>query len=317
MKWNAIIIIVLGLVIIGAVALIALNLPSSGPVSGPGNVTAASPTPVPKPVKADVLEKFGLMKEKVNASGFGYGGGSVQLIDGEEVGMVYIYKPYGAKDLADLLATGFTVVSEAFGSKDPLLVGVVDTSTKINAQTFKVDIYALERAVVEEHLRGGLTRAELAALALLVTPETTSLHRNNTTLVKRSIDTAYNPVNYTPPPDRLAYFLESLNQSGYNRPMNMQTGPLATGERAVSVVMPLKRDADDVDKYREIEAVLKACAGSYGDFDKFMISLLPTQEEVTDYYYVDASSGPVLAYYNGDISQYDLYNAINLTYYTK
>lgn len=320
MKWNAIIIIVLGLVIIGAVALIVLNLPSSGPAAGPGNYTpsTSAPTLVPKPTKADVLEKFSLLRDKVNSSGKGYGGGAVQLVDGEETALVYVYKPSSASDISDLLAAGFSSVYSVFNTKDPLMVGIVDTSQKVNPTTFKVDIYALERPVVEDYLKGAVTNAELANLVLLVTPQTESLHPNNSTHVKKSINLAYNnSSSYMPPSDRLGYFYDSINQSGFSRPLSLQAGPLSTGEKAVNVVMSLPRNATDADKYGEMKAALRACAGSYGDYDRYMISLLPLQDSVSDYYFIDTPPAPVLAYFNGDINEYQLFNTMNLTYYTK
>jgi hypothetical protein len=318
MKWNTIIILVLGLIVVAAAALAILNL-GSNQQAAPGNNTAsASPTPVPPPVKSSVLEMFGVVREKINASGQSYGGAAIQLIEGDETAMVYIYKPVGQTDISGLLAAGFSTLYSVFENKDPLLVGVVDTTQKISAQQFKVDIYALERPVVEAYLAGMMTGEELAKKALYVTPETASLRTGNNTTVKKAVDMSYNRSgNYTPPSNRTMMFEDAMDQSGYSRPLSMQAGPTSEGQQVVNVVMPLKKGATDAETYDEIESVLKACARSYGDYDRYMISLLPEQETITDYYYVDASAPPVLAFANGDISQYQLYNALNMTYYTK
>lgn len=318
MKWNTIIILVLGLIVLAAATLAILNL---GPnqQAAPGNDTAgASPTPVPPPVKSSVLEMFGVVREKVNASGQSYGGAAIQLIEGDETAMVYIYKPVGQTDISGLLAAGFSALYSVFENKDPLLVGVVDTTQKINAQQFKVDVYALERPIIESYLAGGMTVEELAKKALYVTPETASLRTGNNTTVKKAVDMSYNRSgNYTPPSNRTMMFADAMNRSGYSLPLSMQAGPTSDGQQVVNVVMPLKKGSTEAETYNEIESVLKACAESYGDYDRYMISLLPEQDTITDYYYVDASAPPALAFANGDISQYQLYNALNMTYYTK
>ncbi|OPY26369.1 MAG: hypothetical protein A4E28_02527 [Methanocella sp. PtaU1.Bin125] len=318
MKWNTIIIIALGLVVVAAAALALLNL-GSNQQAAPGNNTArASPTPVPPPVKSDVLEMFDVLKDKINASGHTYAGAAVQVIEGDETAMVYMYKPVSQADISGPLAAGFGAVYSAFEHKDPLLVGLVDTTQKISAQQYKVDIYALERPVVAAYLAGTMTAGELANKALYVTPETASLRTGNNTTVKKAVDMGYNRSgNYTPPSNRTMMFSDALERGGYAQPLSMQAGPMSDGQRAVNVVMPLRSGATNEETYSEIESVLKACAESYGDYDRFMISLLPEQETITDYYYVDAAAPPVLAFANGDISQYQLYNALNLTYYTK
>lgn len=325
MKRNAIIAIVIGLILIGASVFAALNMLAPGPAST-GNVTNPSPsaqpnttTPLKTPTKTDVLEKFSLLKEKISAAGKSYGGGATQLIMGEETAMVYIYKPYGVNEVSDLLATGFTTVYSVFETKDPLMVGVVDTSQMVNEQTFKVDIYALERSVVEEYLQGGLTGTELMQTAVLVTPDTESLHPNSSSVkVGQDVYLEGNRSNsFVEPASRTQFFTETLNDSGYLRPISLQAAPMQDGEEIVSVVMPLKRNATSADNYDEIEAVLRACAGSYGDYDKYYVSLVPPAEGYNDYYVVDARAAPVLDYFDGKINQYQLFNAINLTYYTK
>jgi hypothetical protein len=318
MKWNTIIIVVLGLVVVAAAALAILNL-SPNQQAAPGNATVrASPTPIPPPTKTSVLEMFDVVRDKINATGHSYGGAALQIIEGDETAMVYIYKPLGQTDISGVLAAGFSTVYSVFENKDPLLVGVVDTTQKISAQQYKVDIYALERPVVAAYLAGVMTGGELAKKALYVTPETASLRTGNNTTVKKAIDMSYNrPGNYTPPSDRTKTFKDDVSQSGYSQPLSIQAGPMSDGQQVVNVVMPLKNGATDAETYSEIESVLKACALSYGDYDRYMISLLPEQETITDYYYVDASAPPVLAFANGDINQYQLYNALNMTYYTK
>ncbi|CAJ35946.1 hypothetical protein [Methanocella arvoryzae] len=325
MKRNALLAIGIGLILIGASVFAALNMlapsqQSSGNTTGV--TTSALPTATPPPEKTptttDVLEKFSLLKDKVLGTGHKFGGGATQMIMGEETALVYVYKQYGQNDISDLLAAGFTSVHEVFDTKDPLMVGVVDTSQLINEQTFKVDIYALERTMVDQYLLGDITKTELAQKALLVTPETESLHPNNSSLkISKNI---YNGEgrkgSFTEPASRTQFFVETLNQSGYLRPISLQEGTIAD-ERVVSVVMALKRNATAEDIYNEIEAALRACAGSYGDYDKFYISLIPPAEGFNDYYTIDARAAPVMDYFDGKISQYQLYNNINLTYYTK
>jgi hypothetical protein len=325
MKRNALIAIAIGLILIGVSVFAALNMLAPAPVST-GNTMASSPsaqpsptTPVKVPTKTDVLENFALLKEKISAAGKNYGGAATQLIMGEETAMVYLYKPYGMNDVSDLLATGFTTVYSVFENKDPLMVGIVDTSQMINEQTFKVDIYALERSKVEEYLRGGLTGTELLQTAILVTPDTESLHPNGSSVkVSKDVYVEGNRTgSFSEPPSRTMFFTETLNESGYQRPISLQAAPLPDGETVVNVVMPLKRNGTSVDNYKEIEAALRACAGSYGDYDKYYISLIPPAEGFNDYYIIDARAAPVLDYFDGKINQYQLFNAINLTDYTK
>jgi hypothetical protein len=181
-----------------------------------------------------------------------------------------------------------------------------------------VDIYALERSVVAEYLSGNMTSQEMAGKSLPVTPETMSLHPGKNSTIRKSVNVGYNHSgNYTPPSNRTMIFDDYLEQSGYSAPVGFQAGAMSDGSKAVSVTMPMKTDATDADKYAEIDAALKACASAYGDYDRYLIMLAPSQEGVYDYYSVDAAAPPAIAFANGDISQYQLYNAINLTYYTK
>lgn len=319
MKWNSIIIAVLGLIVIAAAALAFLHMSSSQQAS-PGNSDAveASPAPVPPPARTDVLDRFEALREKINASGLSYGGAAVQLVNGEETAMVYIYKPVDGGDISRMLAGGFEALYTTFETKDPLLVGLVDTTQKINAQQFKVDIYSMERAAVAEYLYGNMTAQELVKKALYVTPETTSLRSGNNTSVKMSVDMGYNRSgNFTPPSNRTMVFEDYLEQGGYSPPTGFQAATMSDGSRVVSATVPMKANATAVEKYAEIETVLKACAAGYGDYDRYLISLVPSQESVSDYYAVDAAAPPVLAFADGDISQYQLYKAINLTYYTR
>ncbi|MGA9139951.1 MAG: hypothetical protein WBZ29_06980 [Methanocella sp.] len=317
MKWNTIIIVVLGLIVVAAAALAILNLSSQPAVPG-DNTARGSPTPIPPPTRSSVLEMFDTVKQKINASGYGYGGAAVQIIEGDETAMVYVYKPASQTDISGALAAGFNALYSVFDNKDPLLVGVVDTTQKISDQQFKVDVYALERPVIEAFLAGNMTGGELAKKALYVTPETASLRTGNNTSVKKAVNMNYNRSgNYTPPSDRTKAFTAALNLSGYSQPLSLQAGAMSDGQQAVNIVMPLKQGATDAETYSEIESVLKACAQCYGDYDRYMISMLPNQETITDYYYIDASAPPVLAFANGDINQYQLYNALNMTYYTK
>ncbi|HEY3272445.1 MAG TPA: hypothetical protein VGJ92_01710 [Methanocella sp.] len=319
MKWNSILIAVLGLIVVAAAALAFIQMSSQDQAgTGDSGAVRASATPVPPPTRSDVLDRFSVLREKINASGQSYGGAAIQLIDSEDVAMVYIYKPVGLSDIAGLLVSGFDALYTTFDTRDPLLVGVVDTTQKISAQQFKVDIYALERSVVAGYKGGNMTAQELMKKALYVTPETTSLHPGNNTTVKKSVSLNYNrPGNYTPPSNRTMIFNDYLQQGGYANPAGFQAGAMSDGTQAVSVTMPLKTGATTVERYAEIETVLKACAAGYGDYDRYLISLIPTQEGIYDYYSVDASAAPAIAFANGDISQYQLYKAINMTYYTK
>ncbi len=317
MKWNTLIIAVLGIIVVAAAALAILHLSSPELAAPPGNATVKA-TPLPPTVRTNVLELFGTLKQKVTAAGLSYGGAAVQLIDSEETAMVYIYKPAGQSDISGLLSTGFSALYGTFGTQSPLLVGIVDTTQKINAQQYRVDVYALERPVVAQYVAGNVPATEMVAKALLITPESQSLHPASSTNVKKSLDLGFErPGNYAVPADRSVAFSQSLNNSGYTRTLGLQAAPLSDGTRAVSVTMPMAGNMTTADKYSEIEAALRACAAGYGDYDRYMISLVPTQESVYDYYYVDTPAAPALAFANGDISQYQLYRAINLTYYTK
>lgn len=317
MKWNAIIIIVLGLIVLAAAALALLHLSSPGQ-SGPGSTTGAPAPAAPAPARTDALALFDTLRQKINASGQSYGGAALQLINGEATAMVYIYKPVSTDDVDGLLAAGFGALYSTFGSRDPLLVGVVDTTQKISSTQYKVDIYALERPVIAGYLQGDITTAELANDALLITPQSTSLHPNNSTDVRHYIDLNFSqPGNYTPPSNRTMTFDDMIETSGYADPQSLQTGALSDGSKGVSVTLALKDNTTDTDKYSEIESALKACAVSYGDYDHYMITLVPSRSDTYDYYYVDAAAPPVLAFENGEIDQAQLYDDISLTYYTK
>ena len=319
MKWNSIIIAVLGLIVVAAAALAFLHLGSSGQSSPGGNAVAgAGPTPVPPPTRTDVLDRFAILRDKINASGLNYGGAALQLVNGEETAMAYMYLPAGLDDVSGMLSAGFSALYATFdSSKDPLLVGLVDTTQKISASQFKVDIYALERSVVADFLAGNMTAQELKKKAILVTPDTTSLHADGS-VVKKAVNVSYpRPANYTAPANRTMIFDDYLQQGGYALPAGFQAGTMADGTSAVSVTMPLKTGATAAERYAEIEDVLKACAVGYGDYDRYLISLIPTQEGVYDYYSIDAAAPPAIAFADGDISEYQLYKAINMTYYTK
>jgi hypothetical protein len=68
-------------------------------------------------------------------------------------------------------------------------------------------------------------------------------------------------------------------------------------------------------KYAELDAAFKVCAEAFGDYGKYYITMVSQNGD--QYYVVDAGQIPVVDYVNGDITQYDLYRNINLTYYTK
>jgi hypothetical protein len=318
MKWNSIIIAVLGLIVVAAAALAFLQMSSHEQASPGGSGTVkATPTPVPPPSRTDVLDKFSVLRGKINASNMSYGGAAIQLVNNEETAMVYMYKPVGQSEISGMLSAGFEALYSTFETRDPLLVGIVDTTQKLNARQFKVDIYALERSAVADYLYGNMTAQELTKKALYVTPETASLRPDNSS-VKKSVNMNYNRSgNYTPPANRTMIFDDYLQQGGYSNPAGFQAGAMSDGTKAVSVTMPLKTGSTTAERYAEIETVLKACAAGYGDYDRYLISLIPSQEGVYDYYSIDAAAPPAIAFANGDISQYQLYKAINMTYYTK
>jgi hypothetical protein len=302
MKVNTFIAILLGVAIVCAAAALS------------GCTGGGTPTPTPKPMKTttDVLEKFDALSAKVNASGLWFGGAATQLIKGDETAMVYLYKPVGASDVTDLLAGGYSVLYAVFETQDPLLVGLIDTTQKINAQQYKVDVYAMERPLVELYTEGNITRSELVRKALYVTPQTESLRTANAT-AKPATPLPKPTKNYTPPADRQAYVVESLNRTGYKG--SLQTGTLTDGSKAVNLLLAMAPGLSNAQKYTELDAAFKACADAFGDYDRYYISMV--SEAGNEYYVVDAGATPVVDYINGDISQYELYKNINLTYYTK
>ncbi len=300
MRVNIIISVLLGAAIVCAI---------SGCTGGGGAPTA---TPAPMKTTSDALEKIDLLKQKVNASGLAFGGAATQVIKGDETAMVYLYKPAGSGDVTDLLAGGYSALYSVYETQDPLLVGVIDTTQKINAQQYKVDVYAMERPLVELYMAGNITRPELVKKALFVTPQTGSLRATNAT-PKPAASLPKPSKNYTAPADRQAYAVESLNRTGYNG--SLQAGALTDGGKGVSLLLAMPQGMSNADKYKELDAAFKACAEAFGDYDRYYITL--ASEAGSEYYVVDAGAPPVLAYVNGDISQYELYKNINLTYYTK
>lgn len=302
MKVNPFIAILLGVAIVCAAAAL------SG-CTGGGTPT---PTPVPMKTTTDVLEKFDMLKQKVNASGLWFGGAATQTIKGDNTAIVYVYMPVGSGDNTDLLAGGYSALYSVFTTEDPLLVGLIDMTQKVSAQQYKVDVYAMERPLVELYTDGDITRSELVNKAIFVTPETESLHTASVT------PTPSKPLhrpskNYTPPVDRQAYAIESLNRTGYGG--NLQTGTLTDGSKAVNLVLAMAPGLTNAQKYAELDAAFKVCGEAFGDFDRYYVTMVSQNGD--QYYVVDAGQIPVVDYVNGDISQYDLYKNINLTYYTK
>lgn len=304
MKRSTFIAIILGVAIVVAAAAAA------GCTGSPG-----TPTPTPKPMKTttDVLEKFDSLKEKVNASGLSFGGAALQLIKGDETAMVYLYKPVGATDITDLLSGGYAAVYSVFDTQDPLMVGAIDTTQKVSAQQYKVDVYALERPLVELYTVGNITKSELVKKALFVTPQTESLRTAgapNVTATPLPKPTK----NFTPPADRQAFVVEALNRTAY-KPVNLQTGTMQDGTKAVSLAMSMPTGLDNAGKYEALETGMKVCAEAYGDFDRYYVNIV--SEKGNEYYVIDAGATPVLDYQEGSINQDQLYRSINLTYYTK
>jgi hypothetical protein len=307
MKQSTLIALAVGAIIVCAAILLVLNLSPPEP--------SAAPTPLPPAVKttADVLEKFDALKAKVNASGHWFGGAATQILKGDETAMVYLYKPVGSSDMSGLLADGYSALYSTFEDRDPLLVGLIDTTQKISEQQYKVDVYALERPFVELYASGDIAKAELVKKALYVTPETESLRASGSQ--PRQPEQLPKPSkNYTPPADRQAYVTLALNESGY-RLLNLQTGVMQDGEKAVSLAYMIPSGLTNGQKYEAIDAGLKACAGAFGDLDRYYLNLI--SEKGNEYYVIDAASTPVLDYMEGSISQAQLYRNINLTYYTK
>jgi hypothetical protein len=164
------------------------------------------------------------------------------------------------------------------------------------------------------YLTGNITRSELVNDALSVTPQTDNISSGETSIPTVVPVPQPNVSSYTAPPDRQAYLTEYLNQSGYQG-MSLQTGTLQNGGNAVSLAVLLPANSTNAQKYSEIETCLKALAGAYGDYDMYYLDLASSQGN--EYYVVDTGSAPVIDFANGQIDQYQLYNAINLTYYTK
>jgi hypothetical protein len=303
MKQRTFIAIALGVAIVVAAAAAA------------GCTGGSTPTPTPKPMKTttDVLEKFDALKAKVNASGFWFGGAATQIVKGDETAMVYLYRPVGSTDSSELLSGGFSALYSVFETQDPLLVGLIDTTQKVSDQQYKVDVYAMERPLVELYMEGNITKSELIDKALYVTPQTENLR---TTGVSGTTATPLpKPTkNYTPPADRQAYVVEALNRTSY-QPLNLQAGSLPDGGNAVSLAYSIPNGLNNDQKYSAIETGLKLCAEAFGDVDKYYLSLI--SEKGNEYYVIDASSTPVIDYLDGVINQDQLYRNINLTYYTK
>lgn len=309
MKQGTLIAIVLGVVVVGAVALVALNMQSPAPGG------TASPTALPPTVRtsSDVLEKFDELKAKVNASGLWFGGAAVQNIKGDETAMVYVYRPVGSSDVADLLSGGFSALCATFLTHDPLLVGLIDTTQKVSEQQYKVDVYAMERPLVEMYTEGNITKSELVKKALVVTPDTKSL-RSTAVPTKQASPLPRPTKNYTPPADRQAYVSDKLNQTSY-KPLSLQSAAMEDGTKAVNLGYSVPGGLTNDQKYSAIETGLELCAAAYGDFDRYYINMI--SEKGNEYYVVDAGSTPVLDYVEGLITQDQLYKNINLTYYTK
>lgn len=306
MKLGTMIAIVIGVVIVGAAALVALNM------NAPSNNAIPTVPPVVK-TSSDVLEQFDLLKQKVNASGMWFGGAAVQLINAEETAMVYIYRPVGSSETADLMSGGFSALYDVFQSQDPLLVGLIDTTQKVSDQQYKVDVYAMERPLVELYAAGNITKSEMVKKALIVTTDTVSLRANNTA-AKQATVLPKPTGNHTPPADRKAYVADTLNRTSYKL-LNLQEGATQDGGKAVSLAYSIPADLVNAAKYGAIEAGMKLCAEAYGDYDRYYISLI--SEKGDQYYVVDAGRIPVLDYVEGSITRDQLYRNINLTFYTR
>jgi hypothetical protein len=310
MKQNTFIVIVIGLVVVCAVVVAALNLqsllPSSDNTAGQTNANIL-------PAKADVLEKFDALKAKVNASGMWFGGAGLQNIKSDQTALVYIYKD-SSVDPSEQLGAGFSALYSTFETEDPLLVGLVDTGEKLTAEQYKVDVYSLERPFVELYVEGNTTRTELMKKAIYVTPQSESIRPNNSTAKPSVSALPQRTRNFTPPADRQAYVTDYMNNTSY-KPMSLQAGTATDGEKMVSLALLLPDSPTNAVKYDGIETALKACTEAYGDYDRYLITLTPS--DGSQYVVADAAALPAYDYLSGDISQYELYNNMNLTYYTK
>jgi len=147
----------------------------------------------------------------------------------------------------------------------------------------------------------------------MITPESTSLRADNASA--KPVTALPKPAgNFTPPADRQAYVVESLNKTIY-KPLSLQVGSMTDGGKAVSLMYSIPGGLDNAQKYNAIETGLKLCCDAFGDYDRYYISLI--SEQGNEYYVIDAGSVPALDYLQGSITQDQLYRNINLTYYTK
>lgn len=309
MKRNTFIAIIIGLVVVCAVAVVALNMNSLLPSGS----SATAPSTASGPTKADVLENFDTLKAKVNASGMWFGGASLQNMKGVETAMVYLYKQSGIEQ-QDQLAVGFNALYSTFQTEDPLLVGLVDTSQKLNAQQYKVDVYSLDRPLVALYAEGNVTKTEMLNKAIYVTPDNQDAIVGNTTEKPSASPLPSRPRNFTPPADRQKYLTDYMNGTSY-KPVSVQAGSASDGEKVVNLILELPANSTNAAKYDEIDAGFRACIGAYGDYDRYFITLAP--QAGSEYLVADAASTSVFDYVDGDISQYQLYNNLNLTYYTR
>ena len=309
MKRNTFILIVIGLVVVCAVVVVALNLNTLLPPTASSTQAGVAGGPV----KADVLEKFDALRAKVNASGMWFGGASIQDLGGDQTAMVYLYKQAGG-DQADQLAAGFAALYAVFPTENPLLVGLVDTSQKLNSQQYKVDVFSQDRPMVEQFVDGDITKAELVKNATAVTPDNENSLAGNSTAAPPANPLPELARNYTPPADRKQYLTDYMNTTGYT-PLSVQAGSASDGEKVVNLVMLMPNNSTNAAKYDEIETGFKACAGAYGDYDRYFVTLAP--QSGTEYLVADAAATPVYDYVSDAISEYQLYNNLNLTYYTR
>jgi hypothetical protein len=297
-------------IFVSAIIVVAAGL-SGCTSSGRGNPTPTA-TQAPAKTTTSILEQFDALKQKVNSSGYWFGGASTQIIGGQEAAMIYLYMPAGTSNTDDMLANGYSALYSVFGTDNPLLVGLIDMTQKINAQQYKVDAYSLDRSTVDMYLEGNITKSELVNDAMAVTNQTQNITSGGSGPTVTPVPTP-NLSNYTAPPDRQAYLTESLNQSGYQG-INLQTGSMQDGGKAVSLAVLMPANDTNAQKYAEIEACLKALAGAYGDYDMYYLDLASSQGN--QYYVIEAGADAAIDFANGAINQYQLYNAINLTYYT-
>ncbi len=87
------------------------------------------------------------------------------------------------------------------------------------------------------------------------------------------------------------------------------------GGKAISLALTMPNGATNAQKYAEIETGLEVCAAAFGDYDRYYLNADLRNRQRILRGRRRLAAGHRLR--GRDISQYELYNNINLTYYTK